>query len=196
MNKLHMSVKSMFVAGGLCLATTASATFPFFAEFLPAWTHVASACAVDEASLSKFASSGPNFTFMGTNISDIGRAPIPIIARCNVLNPLDGGNPQWSALIVGFDDPDATGAVHRVTAALRRVSRFTGSVSTVASFNSNGNNLLSNPSGRREALVQFNHNFDFEGNEYYVELGLTRTATSGNPVVYSARLTRAQPVPR
>lgn len=171
-----------------------------YIDFLPAWTHVASACAVDEDSLSKTSTAGAYFTFKGASVSAPGGpllGPIPLFARCNVVNPLDArglepGNPNWNALIVTYLDPDGTGTAHRVQARLVRVSRATGAGATIATFNSNSLNITT----QTERLKLFNHQFDFGDYYYYVELALTRTdASTGNPRLAAVRLAQASSVP-
>lgn len=193
MKRLHSFSRFMLVVIGF-LFFSVNPSFAQFTEFLPAWTHTASSCAVDEDSLVKYQVNAANFTFESTEISDPGLfGPIPIIARCNVLNPLDAGNPVWDALVVGYRDPDGTGTAHRATARLFRVSRPTGNVFQVAAFNSNTNAV--NITTRTEGLVQFNHTFDFLNNEYFVQIELVRTSTSLNPQAFSVRLTDADEVP-
>jgi len=139
----------------------------------------------------------------------------PIVARCNVLNPLDVNslelnpnqdpyignsyiaNPYWHALIVGYADPDGMGSNTNVVAKLIRVSRPTGAVVTVATFNSD-KSPSKNITTRHEDLIEFfpyldsgHWTFvDFGNYEYYVQLELIRTplATQQAPVIYSVRL--------
>jgi hypothetical protein len=157
-------------------------------EIPPFWTHVASACSVDESALSKYAFNLADFGFATGKVSDIGGfgLPIPIFARCNVLNPLDTGDPLWNTLIVGYQDPDGTAPKYQVLVRLRRVSRSTGGISTMATFNSNLTTLTT----RGERSVNVAGPFDFLHNEYFVEIGVARTDTLGNPIVYMVRLER------
>lgn len=155
-------------------------------ESLPAWTHTASACSPDEAALPKYAFSNADFSFNSTTISDVGGfgLPIPIVVRCNVLNPLDAGNPVWNSMFVGYQDPDGTGITYQVIARLKRLSRATGGIATIATFNSN----LSSNTARGEGLVTFSHTFDFLRNEYFVEILISRIDKRANPVAYMVRL--------
>ena len=155
-------------------------------ENLPAWTQTASACSPDDAAISKYALFNADFSFNSFRVSDTGKngAPIPIVVRCNVLNPLDKGNPVWNSMYVGYQDPDGTGLKYEVFVRLKRLSRTTGGVSTIATFSSDS----INNSARSEGLVTFSHNFDFVKNEYFVEIAIARTDTLANPVVYMVRL--------
>jgi hypothetical protein len=160
-------------------------------EILPAWTQTASSCAVDESALSKFQFNLADFSYKGTETSDVlntslGPITQPIVARCNVVNPLDSGNPSWNALIVGYQDPDGTGTAHSVRVRLYRVSRHNGTAYQVAVFSSNS----SSATGRTEGLTEFSHTFDFLNNEYFVQMELIRQNTNQNPVIYHVRLTR------
>jgi hypothetical protein len=175
-----------------CIAI-ANADVPGYAERGPAWTHTASSCEVDPKQVGKAYSSGADFSFLPNAFSD--PAPgvrgfyLPLVARCNVLNPLDtdpaNQNPSWNALIVGYADPDGVGPNTSVVAQLMRVRRDDGSISAIAAFNSDNYNVTA----RTEELVIFNQPMDFRHNEYYVELNLYRTPpASKNPIVYSVRL--------
>jgi hypothetical protein len=159
-------------------------------ETLPAWTHTASSCTPDESSLRKFSFSDASFAFFGNEISGSGLFLLPIIVRCNVLNPLDEDNPIWNTFIIGYQDPDGTGTSSQVSAMLVRVARPTGILSTIAFFNSHAYASTA----KREGSVQFNHYFDFLNNEYYVEIRLLRNTTNYKPQAFSARLTRTETI--
>jgi hypothetical protein len=173
----------------------AAADVPGYDEFGVAWTHTASSCAVDPQHLDKAAFRNADFSFQSQAFSRFiqsGQYSFyePIVARCNVLNPLDADpateNPDWNALIVGYADPDGMGINTNVVAKLIRVSRPTGAVVTVATFNSD-KSPSKNITTRHEDLSQFFQPLDFRNNEYYVELELIRTplATQQAPVIYS-----------
>jgi len=191
--KKILSPATLFVA---CLLLSAVDTHAQqLIESLPAWTHVASACSVDEANLSKYSFNFADFGFKSGAVSDVGAFgfALPITARCNVVNPLDSGNPSWNTLIVGYRDPDGPGIKYQVIVRLRRLSRFTGGVSTVATYNSN----LVPLTARGEGFVQFSStSFDFLKNEYFVEINVSRTDTNADPVVYMVRLEFAQTPPK
>ena len=165
-------------------------------EVLPNWTHTASSCAVDEGSLTKYQFNNADFSYKGTETSDntptIPSVPLPIIVRCNVLNPLDSSvNPVWTRLLIGYQDPDGTGTGSRVRAFLRRVHRQTGATSTLATFDSN----RSNATTRREAFATVSPTtFNFGGYEYFVQIELTRlfTGLNSNPLAFKARLEHIQ----
>ncbi len=164
-------------------------SYAAFVESLPVWTHVVSACTPDESSNYRFTNA--TFSFFGETTSNNGLLANPIVVRCNVTNPLDGGNPLWNTLIIGYQDPDGQGTDALVTASLIRVARPTGSLSTLASFSSNLFATTSKTEGRA-AVAQ---NFDFLKYEYYVEIRLYRQTTTYNPQAFSARLTRITQVP-
>jgi hypothetical protein len=204
LDKLFAGVAS--AALSVSCIVPAVADVPFYAERGPAWTHTASSCAMDPQSLSKVALANADFSFQSNAFSDPLNIDVfgvvggggggvtvgyePIIARCNVLNPLDEDptniDPSWNALIVGYQDPDGTGLETNVTAKLIRVGRNNGTVSTVATFDSN----KSNDKTRTEELVFLTQPIDFRHHEYYVQLELLRTpfATHQIPAVYSVRL--------
>jgi hypothetical protein len=184
----------------------AIADVPGYVEVGPAWTHTASSCAVDPQQLGKASSNGADLSFLPSAFSD--SSPVlpwlylPLVARCNVVNPLDGDplyqNPLWNTLIVGYADPDGFGSNTSVTATLMQVSRDTGTVSAIATFNSNSPSDSSGVTERTEELVQFDPPIDFRRNEYYVQLGLLRTqaATRQIPIIYSVRLVHTNSLAR
>ncbi|MCI0417135.1 hypothetical protein L0222_30560 [bacterium] len=159
-------------------------------EFLPAWTHTASSCAIDEDSLPLYrfqtaVGPGSDFTFRAGQTSTS-----PIIARCNVVNPLDQGNPAWNAIILGYQDPDGIGTNHSVRAKLFSVSRPTGSTTLIAFVNSN----TSGNTGRTELAIKFSHSFDFLNNEYFVQIELIRKNQNAGPVAFMVRLTQLEEI--
>ena len=130
----------------------------------------------------------------------------PITVRCNVTPMYDYGpasqvitgdltldvpaswvSVDWNALIVGYKDTDGYGAKAQVSASLKKVSRATLGESTIATFNSN---LVSVSSIMAHEDVQpFTHDFDFQNNDYYVQIDLIRQDdTVTTPVAYSVRL--------
>ena len=128
----------------------------------------------------------------------------PITVRCNVTpvydyvpaKPATGdfnfGTPaawvsaNWNALVVGYKDPDGVGKEARVLATLRRINRANLADNLVATFDSNKKTSVL----QTEDVVQFNHTFDFQKFEYYVEFNLYRNNENvATPVAFSARLT-------
>ena len=161
-------------------------------EYGPYWTAAASTCSPDEGAISKYGFSSGDFYFNGSAVSNpsvVG--PAPITVRCNVTNFLDvrgsePANPNWDALIVGFQDPDGKASNAGMLTRLVRISRPTGAVSIVATLNSNTDALTT----RHERFAQFNASaIDFRNYEYFVEIHLYRTSTAvASPRVYSLRL--------
>lgn len=131
----------------------------------------------------------------------------PLTVRCNVTPMYDYvpavpaapgnlfGTPaswksiNWNALVVGYKDTDGISAKAQVIASLKKLNRATMTESTIATFNSN----LSASVAANEDVKQFTHTFDFQANDYYVEINLRRTdSTVATPVAYSVRLTNGQ----
>lgn len=163
----------------------------FATEYLPAWTHVASTCAIDEGSLVKYQFNFSDFGFKAGMYSTASTAfpngLEPITVRCNVTNPVDFDNPKWNTLILGYQDQDGTAAANRVVATLYSVSRTTGVNTAITSFDSNS----SAQTIRGEGYTVFAKPFDFLNNEYYVEIAVTRRNTEFNPVAFMVRLTQS-----
>ncbi|WP_019865529.1 hypothetical protein [Methylovulum miyakonense] len=204
MKTLRNTLKALLATSAIATATCASALPAGWLDSLPAWTATASSCSVDESSAGKYEFWLSQFRYLGSNVSGAGSSPFflpqPITVRCNVTpiydyvpaNPNVFGStaswisPSWNSLIVGYKDTDGISTKAQVSAALRKVSRATLGESTVATFNSN----LSASVVAHEEVKQFNHTFDFQNYDYYVEINLIRADTTvTTPVAYSVRLT-------
>lgn len=198
--------------GAVMATTTASALPAGWSDSLPAWTATASSCAVDESSTGKYEFINSAFRFQGTNVSNPGLFTgtyQPITVRCNVTPmydyvpartipgditiqvPASWKSVNWNALVVGYTDPDGLNTNAQVSATLRKLSRATLTETNIATFNSNSFPILT----KTEEVKTFTHTFDFQNNEYYVEISLTRakgastTSQVATPVAYSVRLT-------
>lgn len=186
---------------GLCAADVSGYT-----ESGPAWTHTGSSCTVNPSQLDKVALTGADLSFEPHSFSRLitttqfGPVWEPLIARCNVLNPLDADpsdqnppNPVWNALIVGYADPDGGNGIRtNVVARLIRVHRNDGTASTVVTFDSQ--NKKDGDTSRHEQIAPcFTEHMDFRHNEYFAQVELIRTPFAGqrNPVIYSVRLVHA-----
>lgn len=174
-------------------ASSTQAAVPGYIDFLPAWTSTASSCNVDEVSQADYATTGAALGFK------FGSAALNLYAWCNVVNPLDAGNPDgasgrplWNHLIVGFRDPDGKGTNARVRAYLYRVSRSNGSSATIASFDSNAWN---NPNWQ-EGLISFSPNkMDFLKYSYHVYIWISRSTTQVFPYISTLRIANATKIP-
>jgi len=209
MKTLRNTLMTLLATGTIVAATTASALPAGWVDSLTAWTATASSCAVDESSAGKYEFNLSQFRYLGANFSDTtGRPPLstlkPITVRCNVTpiyDYLKGApdiflpnavaiSPDWNTLIVGYKDTDGISTKARVTASLKRVIRATMGESTVATFDSN----LSASVVANEDVKAFSHIIDFQHNDYYVEINLTRTDTTvATPVAYTVRLANGHP---
>lgn len=206
---------SLAATGSLFIAANASALPQGWSDYLPAWTATASSCAVDESATGKYEFVGAQFRYKGTNVSPlnlsrpsidsivVGPSYQPLTVRCNVTpvydyvpavpaaegdlfgTPASWKSADWNTLIVGYKDPDGISSKSQVMVSLRKLSRATLTESTIASFDSNVSaNAVAN-----EDIKQFTHAFDFQNNEYYVEINLIRQDIGvATPVAYSVRL--------
>jgi len=140
-------------------------------DSLTAWTHVASACPVDETSQQKYDSHVHVLKFKGNETGSI-------FARCNIAaRKIDVGGDAL-ALEVTYTDPDGPGTTYQVRALLRRVRRTDGANFLVTEFNSN--NFPASPKAQTH-FVTIDHHFAFDQNAYYVEFRLTRNSSAQNP---------------
>ena len=159
-------------------------------EQLPAWTQAASSCVIDEAAASQstYAFSNADLTYRPGMMSQVsGGAYQPLVARCNVLNPLDKGNPAWNRLVVGYLDSNGAGSI---SVKLKRLARSTGVVSTIVTWTDPPSSGLFT---RLEDYRDFRHTFNFLANSYYVEISVLRHDNDGNPGVFMIRLAGAVP---
>lgn len=171
----------------------------------PPWTQVASTCTPDETAQRKYAATDGDVGFRSgfvTTETVEGAAPyfwpytdsIPVVARCNVTNAMDHDAPSWNGLVIGYVDPDGSGAAARVTARLVRVSRPSGTTEVIAWFDSNQSGNAADLD-RHEDAVRFSHAFEFSENEYFVQFSVSRSDENLIPAVFSLRLTTLEKVP-
>jgi len=149
------------------------------------WTHVASACAVDEASDTRYDANLSSLQHRGTETGEI-------LARCNVVNPeqFDMASSSAHSLQVNFQDPDGAENAYRVLVRLNRASNA-GPTQVLATFDSNAPEI---PVGPTEGFANFDHHFDFVSNAYYVTLRVIRSNTAQRPLVWNVRIARGIPV--
>jgi len=173
-NQIHLFAQLAF---GLLLLLPGAA----FAQG-PVWTHTAAACAVDNASASKYETNGARFRFKVD-----GQTTGNIYARCNITNPKDdGSNPGWNRLEVAYTDERES--PNFVKATLYRVNKTSGGVSEIGTaFDSI--NFGAKPSGGAEE-VTLTHTFNFTTYAYFVMLQIHREDASYNPSISAVRLKR------
>jgi len=220
------TLMALLAAGAVVTATSASALPQGWGDYLPAWTATASSCSVDESSSGKYEFAGTQFRYLGGNVSNSGlvvsgaaiinpgviAGPVyqPITVRCNVTpiydyvpavpapvggfvgQPAYGKSAGWNTLIDGYKDTHGLSTKAQVSVSLRKLSRATLTESTIAVFNSNNSASVA----ANEDIKQFSHAFDFQNNEYYVEINLIRKDTTvATPVAYSVRLAKGEFAP-
>jgi hypothetical protein len=132
-----------------------------------------------------------------------------IAVNCNVDNPrftATGLVPTWNKLQVTYRDPDGLGnpgqqgSEYQAYVQLVRVSKTTGALASIVTFDSNlqcaqGTACVADNSVRSIG-VPFAHTFDFNNYAYavYVRLYRALATFSLSPAVYQVRLEAAQPV--
>ncbi|MEW6367846.1 MAG: hypothetical protein AB1714_24720 [Acidobacteriota bacterium] len=155
---------TVLIGVSMALAIPATA----LAQLGPYWTHIGAACVVDELDVNDYEVAYEEIYFKAGVTGSIQ-------ARCNVTNPDDqGDNPVWDRLGVTFKDPDATGTGARIQAVLKKVTRSTGTSSTVATFDSN----RFAGTGWQFQATGVSHTWDFWNYYYYVDIVLSRTSSS------------------
>ena len=144
------------------------------------WTHVASACVVDDRSATQYEITAARFKVKnGTTL------PAIVVARCNVTNPQDSGlDPYWNYLEVAYRDPDGTATGSQAKASLYRVSNATGGISLLQAFDSNA--FAANTDTKNG--IWFFEPLDFSRYAYFVEIQVKRSSTASDPTVSIVRL--------
>ena len=135
------------------------------------WSAVATTCAVDESDINaaEYLFSLGTVKFATDKTGDIG-------LRCMVSNPMDVGNPTWTTIKIGCQDPDGSGGLnYSVQATLKRV-KSDGTISDIRTVDCNFNPAV------------FSHTFDFLNNTYYVALTLKRNVKTENPSIWAVQL--------
>lgn len=143
---------------------------------LAPWTTVGSAGVVDEADAAKVSMSAGIAQILPT-----APASTTVTLRYNVTatSDLDNGGVN-KYLDVRFRD---NGANARVVATLREYNYLTGVTNTLLTMDSN---TLPANAGFQIGTAQdgcAGSRFDFDNNAYFIEVVLTRTATTGTPAV-------------
>ena len=162
------------------ILTALAASVPAKAQV---FTAVASACVMDESSLSRYETSGGRIRLKGSSTGEI-------VTRCNVTNPIDAGfNPFFNTLELVFRDPDARASASHVSAILWRVSNSTGGITQI------GGTLDSNVVGSAVATqnaqtrsIAIPAAFNFYDYAYYVEVRISRTNANLAPDFSLVRL--------
>ncbi len=178
-----LTKRNLFVFQGTFIATLLLCCCLFISASMAkqpaftAWSHVGSACSVDETSQNKYDSHVHVFKFKGDSTGSI-------YGRCNIAGLKKvGGDALY--LQVTYTDSDGPGNDYQVRALLRSVNSKDGSNSLVTEFDSN--DFSANPNAQRND-VRIDHNFDFDNNAYYVEFRLSRNKTAHNPAAAIVRI--------
>lgn len=143
---------------------------------LSPWTCVGSAGTVDEADITKVSLSGGLAQILPT-----APASTSVTLRYNVTatSDLDNGGVN-KVLDIRFRD---NGPTARVVATLKQYDITTGATNTILTMDSN---TMPASAGFQIATAQdgcVGSRFDFVDNAYFVEVVLSRTATTGTPAI-------------
>lgn len=136
-----------------------------------AWTAVASAGAVDDASLSRFEATANGFQH-ATGATGM------IHTRFSVTNTSGTDTPAWDTLSLGFSDSHSQGYV---TAILFQVDPVTG-VATFMCAKS------STDIGAGSVSCTFPQQIDFSLYNYVVEVQVNRSSVNANPIARTLRI--------
>ncbi|MEP7011024.1 MAG: hypothetical protein ABJC13_11935 [Acidobacteriota bacterium] len=136
---------------------------------IPAWTAVASDGSVDEANYTP----AVNFAFTGASLGFLGASINPsIVAHYNVTNIPGVPNPAWTTLELGAIDTSAV-LNNQVSATLIRVTRCTGAQLAICTATS-----VTTTVGVCTPCTFPPNTFDFNQFLYYVEVRISRTAST------------------
>jgi hypothetical protein len=137
------------------------------------WTSIGGTGRVAPAGASKTLFSGPTLKFNSTATGDI-------VARYPVTNTYGSGTsktPPWTTLWATSKDTSASGSV---TTRLYEISKCTGAETLICTITST--NGASNQCG---SCSFSSSTFDFANNTYWVEVTLSRTATTATEEIHS-----------
>jgi hypothetical protein len=138
------------------------------------WTAVASAGAVDDSSLSAYATSSVEFQHKPGAVGTI-------FARYSVTNTFGGGmtdTPPWNTLDLGYYDNSSQGYV---TALLFQVDPCTGIATLLCG-------KTSADTGPGCVSCSFTQQIDFSRYNYVVEVQVSRSSVNANPAARTLRL--------
>ncbi len=143
------------------------------------WQQEAVGCAVDDTDVHRFAASILGYVSHATGVTG------GIYLRCGVTNPSDGGgNPGWDRLYVTYKDPDATGTGSQLKVNLKRVSRATGAMTNIVSFDSN----RFSGTGVQEKYLNVTTAWDFASYYYFLEIYMNRASSTADVRAYGFSL--------
>lgn len=146
---------------------------PLFAQTHD-WTSVGNNGRVTPASAFKLTWSGPTLKFSSISTGTI-------VARYPVTNTYGSGTsktPPWTTLWATYKDNSSSGSV---TAALFEVDKCTGNATQICSITSSDNAA----NAQCSSCTFSSSTFDFANNTYYVEVTLSRSATSAAEEIHS-----------
>lgn len=145
-----------------------------FATATPAWASrwnaAAAGCVVTDIAIAadRYVNTAGGIKFKGTSTGQI-------VATCSV--------PENLGTVVGlgmtYQDPDATQTGASVSAQLRRSTKSTGAITTIATINSN--NLTGTALQYR--FITLSHSMNSNDFWYYIQLHLNRNTSSLDPSI-------------
>ncbi|HYC58189.1 MAG TPA: hypothetical protein VEK79_01355 [Thermoanaerobaculia bacterium] len=156
----------------LLILSLVVAAMPMFAQTHD-WTSVGNSGRVTQPSAFKVAWVGPTLRFSSISTGDI-------VARYPVTNTYGSGTsktPPWTTLWSTFKDNSASGSVTTRLYEVDKCSAAETLICTITSSDSASNQCSSCTFG--------SSTFDFANNTYWVEVTLSRTATSAAEEIHS-----------
>lgn len=137
------------------------------------WTSIGGTGRVAPAGAFKISYSGPTLRFLSISTGDI-------VARYPVTNTYGSGTsktPPWTTLWATYKDNSASGSV---TTRLYEVEKCTGLETLICTINSSDS-----ASNQCSSCSFSSSTFDFANNTYWVEVTLSRSATSAAEEIHS-----------
>lgn len=145
------------------------------------WTTVGSAGTVDEADLGTVALSSNTAAVSGAALN----ATVDIRYNVVAVDGVFGGGRNRKTLSARIAD---NGVAAQVIVRLQRLNISTGAITTLAELNSND---FPSSTGAQKRSISFNcgdPEFDFVNNIYYLDVPLTKTGSSGNPLIRAIQI--------
>jgi hypothetical protein len=162
----------MKIISRLLIAALLLAAIPAFAQSND-WSRVGATGILDRLSLFNNTRTGPTLKFSSISTGTI-------TARYPVTNTFGAGSsftPAWTTLWATFLDNSSSGSV---TATLFEVDKCTDTVTQLCQISSSDNAAT-----QCQSCTFSSSTFDFANNTYYVEVVLTRSATTAGEEIHA-----------
>jgi hypothetical protein len=170
-----MKTLVVLVLGFLCLASTAQAQV--------GWSSAGTACVPSAATIGHHANTGA--AGVKFNATDVGT----IVFTCS-MDRFDTGTTNWRIKLT-YRDSTGTGTTAQVLGRVYMLPIESTTATVLKSLSSNASAATVN---NTIVSTAFTHPFDFDTNVYFVQVTLTRAASSENVTLFSVLIEADSPM--